>query len=255
MIKIIFTNQKGGVGKSTTCRECGFCLASRGYKVLFADCDPQGNLSKSISDEDGKGLYEALEEKDVHIQEKRNNLYLLSGDIRLSLLEKRYLGELDAYSRLQDLLAGEEFEGFDFILLDTPPSLNILTLNALCAADHLIIPMKPSLYSMQGTNDLMKAVSKVKKNLNPGLSILGVIINEFSSIPVITRQIRREIEESFGQTVFETVLSKSIRIEEAIAQKEGIMNLPGNSMKIRDEITALGAEILHRLGLDEPLKA
>lgn len=250
MKKIIFTNQKGGVGKSTTCRECGFYLASKGFKTLFIDCDPQGNLSKSVSDVESKGLFEALEDDSILIQNISDCLYLLAGDFRLSLLEKRYLGELDAYSRLQDLLSADEFSEFDFILFDTPPSLNILTLNALSAADHLILPMKPSLYSMQGTNDLMNAVSKVKKNLNPDLSILGVIINEFSSIPVITRQIRTEIEESFGHTVFDTVISKSIKVEEAIASRDGIINLPGQKVKIRDEISALGDEILSRLGVE-----
>ena len=247
---VIFTNQKGGVGKSTTCRECGFYLASVGFKVLLIDCDPQGNLSKSLSDASGSGLFDALENGEVNIREIDANLYLLSGDIRLSILEKRYLGEIDAYSRIKDLLTGKEFEHFDFILFDTPPSLSILTLNALAASRHLIIPMKPSLYSMQGTNDLMNAVSKVKKNLNPDLSILGVIINEFSCIPVITRQIRAEIEQSFGKSVFETVVSKSIKIEEAIAQRTGVINLPGNgSSKISREIASLGDEILKRLGV------
>lgn len=249
MKKIIFTNQKGGVGKSTTCRECGFYLASRGFRTLFIDCDPQGNLTKSLTEEEGKGLFEALEDGLISIQNVSDGLFLLSGDFRLSLLEKRYLGELDAYSRVQDLLSAEEFQNFDFILFDTPPSLNILTLNALSAADHLILPMKPSLYSMQGTNDLMNAVSKVKKTLNPSLSILGVIINEFNPIPVITRQIREEIEGAFGETVFETVISKSIKIEEAIALKEGVVNLPGKEIKIRDEVYSLGDEILSRLGV------
>ncbi|MBB6480888.1 ParA family protein [Spirochaeta isovalerica] len=250
MKKIIFTNQKGGVGKSTTCRECGFYLASRGYRTLFIDCDPQGNLTKSLSDEEIKGLFEALEDGIISTQSIADNLFLLAGDFRLSLLEKRYLGEVDAYSRVQDLLSAEEFEGFDFILFDTPPSLNILTLNALSAADHLILPMKPSLYSMQGTNDLMNAVSKVKKNLNPDLSILGVIINEFNPIPIITRQIREEIEGAFGGTVFDTVISKSIKIEEAIALKDGVVNLPGKEVKIRSEVSALGDEILSRLGVE-----
>ena len=251
MNKIIFTNQKGGVGKSTTCRECGFYLASQEFEVLIIDCDPQGNLSKSVGSDSEKGLFDALENGEIHIKEVTDKLNLLSGDFRLSILEKRYLGEIDAYQRIQDLLENEAFENFDFILFDTPPSLSILTLNALSAADHLIIPMKPSLYSMQGTNDLMNAVSKVKKNLNPDLSILGVIINEFSSIPVITRQIRAEIEQSFGKSVFETVVSKSIKIEEAIAARDGVINLSGSgNEKIKNDICSLGDEILSRLGVE-----
>ena len=250
MNKIIFTNQKGGVGKSTTCRECGFYLSSIEFKVLIIDCDPQGNLSKSVGFDSEKGLFDALETGEIVINSVTDKFSILPGDFRLSILEKRYLGEIDAYQRIQDLLENEAFENFDFILFDTPPSLSILTLNALSAADHLIIPMKPSLYSMQGTNDLMNAVSKVKKNLNPDLSILGVIINEFSSIPVITRQIRAEIEQSFGDSVFKTVVSKSIKIEEAIASRTGVINLSGSgNVKISSEISSLGDEILSRLNI------
>ncbi|MCP4108556.1 MAG: ParA family protein [Desulfobacteraceae bacterium] len=251
MKRIIFTNQKGGVGKSTTCRECGFYLASREFEVLIIDCDPQGNLSKSVGYESEKGLYDALETDEIKIHPITDKLYILPADFRLSLLEKRYLGEIDAYIRMQDLLEKEEFESFDFILFDTPPSLGILTINTLSAADYLIIPMKPALYSMQGTNDLMNTVSKVKKELNPDLSILGVIINEFSPIPIITRQIRGEIEESFGRVVFNTVFSKSIKIEEAIAGKVGVIELENiGKSKIKEEISAFGDEILSRLGVE-----
>lgn len=251
MKKIIFTNQKGGVGKSTTCRECGFYLASQEFDVLLIDCDPQGNLSKGVNRENIRGLFDALESDEINIDEVDGKLSILAGDFRLSLLEKRYLGELDAYSKLKDLLNREEFAHFDFIFFDTPPSLGILTLNALVAADSMIIPMKPSLYSMQGTNDLMNAVSKVKKTLNPSLSILGVIINEFNPIPIITRQIREEIEGAFGSSVFETVVSKSIKIEEAIASRDSVLKLEGSGCeKIKGEISALGNEILSRLGVE-----
>ncbi|MCP4052608.1 MAG: ParA family protein [Mesoflavibacter sp.] len=252
--KIIFTNQKGGVGKTTSCRESGFYLASKGFRILFIDCDPQGNLTKSLVKEHGKGLFDSLEEEKVFITPISDNLDILSGDFRLSLLEKRYLGEIDAYNRIQVLLGNEEFERYDFILFDTPPSLSILTLNALSAADHLIIPMRSALYSMQGTNDLMNAVSKVKKTLNPDLSILGVIINEFSPIPIITRQIRAEIEQSFGRTVFNTVIPKSIKIEEAIALKTGVINLENlGKSNIGKEFSSFGEEILNRLGVGAPV--
>jgi chromosome partitioning protein len=109
--------------------------------------------------------------------------------------------------------------------------------------------MNPSLYSMQGTNDLMRTVSKVRANLNPGLSLLGVIINAYDSVPVITRQIREEIERSFGDKVFATVLSKSIRIEEAIASRQGVIyHKRLGASRAREEVRALGDELLSRLG-------
>ena len=125
----------------------------------------------------------------------------------------------------------------------------MLTVNALTAAQHLVIPMNSSLYSMQGTNDLMRTVSKVRGNLNPALSLLGVIINAYDSVPVITRQIRAEIENSFGEKVFATVLSKSIRIEEAIVARQGVIHhkhLSGS--RVREEVQALCGELLRRLG-------
>jgi len=125
--------------------------------------------------------------------------------------------------------------------------LSILTGNALTAADYLIIPMNPSLYSMQGTNDLMNSVSKVKKNFNPSLSLLGVVINAFDSVPSITRQIRDEILLGFGDKVFQTILPKSIKIEEAIASKSGVT---ARKSLIADQVRALGEEVLDRLNIE-----
>lgn len=245
--KIIFSNQKGGVGKTTVCRELGISLAQAGHRVLFVDCDPQGNLTKSIS-EDGEGLYEALMGENPSPCEISENLSLLKGNIRLSLLEKNLLGEIDAYSRLTDYLESNSlFINFDFILFDTPPSLGILTVNALAAADYLVVPVSCRLYSMQGTNDLMATVSKVRKNLNPDIRLLGVVINNFDRVPVISRQIKAEIEDAFGEVVFESVLSKSIRIEEAIASKSGVSQM-GDAVggRVKEELLSLTQELLGR---------
>jgi len=117
--------------------------------------------------------------------------------------------------------------------------------NALTASSNLVIPMNPALYSMQGTNDLMDTVAKVKKNLNPDLAIAGVIINAFDQVPVITRQIRDEIVASFGGMVFGTMLSKSIKIEEAIAGRYGVVTL--SKAKVRDEVRMIGEELVSRV--------
>jgi len=249
MSVVIFSNQKGGVGKTTLTRELGIYLSSLGHRVLLVDCDPQGNLTKSLIDGNDGGLYDALTSEAFPPLKLDEQLSLYAGDFRLSLLEKSLIGEIDAYSRLRILLAGPAVGAFDYIFLDTPPSLGVLTVNALAAADHLVIPMNPSLYSMQGTNDLMRTVSKVHANLNPGLALLGVIINAYDSIPTITRQIRSEIESSFGDKVFTTVLSKSIRIEEAIASRKGVIHHTNlGSSRAAVEVKALGDELLSRLG-------
>ena len=249
MRTILFTNQKGGVGKTTCCRAMAFYLAYKGYKVLIIDADPQGNLTKGLVDDEIEGLYLALTQGEFKPVQVRSNLYLLGSDIRLALLEKSLVGEIDAYVRLKELITDTSFSNYDFILLDTPPSLGILTGNALAASDHFIIPMTPGLYTLQGTNDLMNTISKVKSNLNPDLKLLGVIINAYDSRPVICKQIISEIKESFGRKVFGTCLSRTIKIEEAIASKTAEIYLKKtDKSRIKQEVKAIGAELLSRLG-------
>ena len=244
---LIFSNQKGGVGKTTLTREIGVSLAGSGKRILLVDCDPQGNLTKSLVESVDGGLYEALSAAEIRITEVDERLSLFAGDFRLSLLEKSLIGEIDAYSRLREVLADPRLGSFDLIFLDTPPSLGVLTVNALAAASDLVIPMNPSLYSMQGTNDLLRTVSKVRATLNPALALLGVIINAYDSVPIITRQIRGEIEASFGDKVFATVLSKSIRLEEAIASRRGVIHQAA-AHRVADEVRSLSVELLGRLG-------
>jgi chromosome partitioning protein len=245
---VIFSNQKGGVGKTTLTRELGIYVASLGHGVLLVDCDPQGNLTKSLLEGSGGGLYDALTTDGLTPLKLDERLSLFAGDFRLALLEKSLIGEIDAYSRLRTLLRDEKLSAFDYIFLDTPPSLGVLTVNALAAASDLVIPMNPSLYSMQGTNDLLRTMSKVHANLNPTLSLLGVIINAFDSIPTITRQIRAEIEASFGDKVFAAVLSKSIKLEEAIASRKGVIHHAHlGASRAAVEVKALGDELLSRL--------
>jgi chromosome partitioning protein len=247
----IFSNQKGGVGKTTLCRELGVYVSTAGFRVFLVDADPQGNLSKSLLPDEGPaagGLYDALEGSAVAVQEIADRLALLAGDFRLSGLEKSLVGEIDAFGRLRELFETAHFKKYDHIFIDTPPSLGVLTGNALAAGDHVLIPMRPALYSMQGTNDLMKTFAKVKKTINPSLNLLGVIINGFDSVPVIVREIRHEIEESFGDKVFSTVLSQTIKLEEAIAERTGVIHLKHLAKsRAKEEVERIGAELLARL--------
>lgn len=246
---IIFTNQKGGVGKTTLTRELGVYLSLTGRRVLLVDCDPQGNLSKSLSCKAGAfGVYEALEGEGGSPQVLDSGIEILSSDARLSALEKRLVGELDGYLRLKDYLSQGQFDAYNYILFDTPPSLGMLTLNALVAARWVIIPMTASQYSMQGTNDLLATVSKVKKTLNPDLDLLGAVLNASDQIPVIARQIRSEIRSGFGSICFETEIGKTIKIEEAIATRLGVMSQAGGQWeKLQRQIANLGVELATRL--------
>jgi chromosome partitioning protein len=250
---VIYSNQKGGVGKTTTCRELSLYIASLGRKVCIIDSDPQGNLTKSLVDEDelSSGLFEALRGEEFGLVPLTDTVTLLAGDRRLAALEKNLVGEMDAFTRLKDLLENGRFRGFDYIFIDSPPSLGILTGNGLAAATHFIIPMSPALYTLQGTNDLMETITKVRRSLNPGLTLLGVIINAYDSKPIITQQICREICEGFGDIVFNSHLSKTIKIEEAIAQRTSVTALKKlDKSRAREEIEEIGNELLKRLGAD-----
>lgn len=247
---IIFSNQKGGVGKTTLTRELGIYLSHKGIHILMVDGDPQGNLSKSLMEESkiNAGLYEAVTEKQINPVKLNKSLYLLTGDRRLSLLEKNLIGEIDCYTKFKTLFKQEIFSSLKYIFIDTPPSLGVLTINSLTAAEHLVIPMNPSMYSMQGVNDLFDTVSKVRENLNPDLNLLGVIINSYESLPVITRQITDEIKETFADKLFKTVLSKSVKIEESIANKEGVIfHKHLDKSRARCEVSSIGDELLSRL--------
>jgi chromosome partitioning protein len=256
---VIFTNQKGGCGKTTTTRELALYIALLGRKVCIIDLDPQGNLSKSLIADDSasvnaaikSGLFEALTGEAWELVKVNGNLALLAGDKRLSALEKSLVGEMDAFTRLKDLLSNGKFQSFDYIFIDSPPSLGILTGNGLAASTHFVIPMSPALYTLQGTNDLMDTISKVRRSLNPGLRLLGVIINAYDAKPVISRQIHEEIRQGFGDIVFSMHLSRTIKIEEAIAQKASVTALKKlDKSRAKDEIEAIGAELLARLEAD-----
>ena len=250
--KISLINQKGGVGKTSSCRNLGWYMAEQGYKTLLIDLDSQGNLSKSFFPEEalGQGTYEALTGGKVTLMQVKERLELLSGDSRLAALEKQLVAELDGPLRLRELLAKGEFKAYDFIFMDCPPSLGMLSSNGLAAADNLIVPLNCSLFSMQGTNDLLKAVKTIKRLFNPDLELLGFLINETNPVPVIEKQINEEIRETFTEKVFKREVSRCVKLEEAIALSVGVTALNGKGTeKIKAEVEALGREILERLGM------
>ena len=250
MKKIVFTNQKGGVGKTTLTRELGcYFAAEKNLRVLLVDCDSQGNLSKSFFDQPQSGLYEAVTEDSVEILPVADRLDLLAGTVYLSLLEKQLVGEFDGYLRFRELFEKEEFAEYDLILMDTPPSLGILTGNALSAADHLVMPITASQYALQGASDLLETMEKIRRSLNPNLYPLGVAINCYNPITVIGRELKQELHNAFGETCFSTVISRSIRMEEAIAERKGVVELQGKVwQKPADEVRHLGDELLARAG-------
>jgi chromosome partitioning protein len=244
---ITFTNQKGGPGKTTMTRELGIYLAVSGHHTLLIDTDPQGNLTKGLTDLEKRGTYEAYTEEAFDLHQIRDNLYLMHGSEKLAQLERNLIGEVDAYTRLKSILSGSLFKPFEYILIDTPPTLGVMTLNAFAASDYLAVVINPAVYTLQGTNTLMSTYSKVKENLNPDLSILGAFVNQVDSRPVIVREIMEELEKHFNNYLVAPALSRSVKIEEAIPQQAGVVEL-GKS-KVKEEIEAIGTEFIKRTAL------
>ena len=233
---IAIANQKGGVGKTTTAINLSAALAAKGLKTLLVDLDPQSNSTMSyLAQEEGRrSVYETLTEPNVHLedilQEVPNypNLWLAPSSIGLAKIEAKLLGELVSQYRLKDELSRVE-TSFDYLLLDTPPTLGNITINALVAATHVLVPIQSSYFALEGTDDLLETIDKLKQRANPQLQILGAVITLHDKRTVLSKDIQDQIRRVFGDKLFETVISKSVRLEESPAYRESIFSFAPES--------------------------
>lgn len=219
MSKIIaIANQKGGVGKTTTCVNLCCALKMKGKKVLILDCDPQGNSTSGMGVDkySAPGAYELIAKKaDIYDCIRKtpygdvipSNKELSGATVALVLAEKREYVLKDALQLV--------YNDYDYIFIDCPPSLELLTLNALVAADSIIIPMQCEYYALEGIADLMTTIKLCKKRLNPGLNIEGIVLTMYDARTNLTQQVAFELKEYFGGKVYETVIPRSVRLSEA----------------------------------------
>ena len=232
---VAIANQKGGVGKTTTAINLAAALALRGKRTLLLDLDPQSNSTMSFLDmpQVTKSVYDAIVDpavamKDVIMPTPVPNLFIAPSRIALAKLEGKLVGEMDAHFRLKDKLEPIRKE-YPHIVIDCPPTLGLLTVNALVAATHLLIPIQSSYFALEGTDDLLETIEKVRARPNPALRILGVVITMHDKRTALARDIRLQIQKVFGGKVFKTVITKSVRLEESPAYKESIFTFAPES--------------------------
>ncbi|MBF0281602.1 MAG: ParA family protein [Zetaproteobacteria bacterium] len=219
----VFTiaNQKGGVGKTTTCINLAASLAALNKRVLIIDFDPQGNATSGLGVEKVKnqrGSYHVLINKvalaDVVVETECEDLYLIPASMDLAGAEVELVGVDKREYVLNQAMAAYTGEPFDYVLIDCPPALNLLTINALTASDHLLITLQAEFYALEGLTQLIDTVRRIKTSLNPMLKMHGILLTMVGHNN-LARQVEKEVRDYFGQQVYTNMIPRNIRLSEA----------------------------------------
>jgi chromosome partitioning protein len=252
---LAIANQKGGVGKTTTAINLAAALALRKRRTLLIDLDPQSNTTIAFLEAPDVqvSMYDVFGEHPPEMAKvikptKIPNLSLAPAKLSLARLEQQMSGQFDAPFKLKDALS-PVLKDYDFVVMDTPPALGILTVNALVAATHLLVPIQAAYFAIEGTDDLLETYGRIRARPNPGLKVLGVVITLYDRRTNISRDTHEQIRAVFGNALFKTRISKNVRLEESPAYKETIFTFAPKSPGA-EEYRKLSQEVIQRVEAD-----
>jgi len=225
---VAVANQKGGVGKSTTAINLGAGLAFQGERVLLVDLDPQGNTTSGLGVDRSAikhSTYDLLVDdiaaEDLIEPSSVRDLFLVPATIDLAGAEIELVSMFSREHRLENALK-TVVDDYDFILIDSPPSLGLLTINGLTAADEVLIPIQCEYYALEGVGQLIRNIQLVQNSLNPQLDVEGVVLTMYDGRTTLSKQVTREVRDHFGETAYKTVIPRTVRLSEAPSHGEPI---------------------------------